>query len=95
MGSSRKVEAVPGSPCNLPELGVADMVRAQPSCGTDGGVGVNALFLSDLEPEASALSWAGCGEPGERRLGLPSLPSGTPGLASQLTPPWPYLKAAY
>lgn len=74
-----------------------DMVRAQPSMVERmEGVGVNALFLSDLEPEASALSWAGCGEPGERRLGLPSLPSGTPGLASQLTPPpWPYLKSHY
>ena len=54
------------------------MVRAQPSMVERmEGVGVNALCLSDLEPEASALSWAGCGEPGERRLGLPSLPSGT------------------
>ena len=60
------------------------------------GVGAHAPFLSDLEPEASALSWADCGEPGERRLGQPSLSSGTPGLASQLTPPpWPYLKSRY
>lgn len=60
--------------------------------GLNGWVGMHTPRshsdrLAVLDPKASALSWGDGGEPGRRQLGLPSLPSGTPGLASQLTPP--------
>lgn len=74
------------------ELGVAHGVCSTEHGGTDGGGGsARPISHSDLDPEASTLTWADSGEPEERQLSLSSLPSGTPGLDSQLTPlPWPY-----
>lgn len=81
----------PEQVCFLPSARGVEEEFAMRLCGA-GRVHPNSPtdLPGQLGPAARALSWEDSAEPGEDSSGLSSLPSGTLGLASQPSPPWPY-----